>query len=89
MSYCRWSGDSSVYVFCAVQGHLECCGCILNDKWEHYSTDDMLAHLEKHREAGHSVPDYAIERLKEERDENDAFIRESREKVSTEGTQDA
>lgn len=77
MSYARfgWNG-SSVYVFLCVSGHLECCACSLGDKWEFRTTDAMLAHLDEHVAAGHTVPADCIERLKAHREENDAQVRE-------------
>ena len=57
MSYCRFGEHSDVYVFPSVGGWLECCGCILGEPWEHGSTQSMIDHLERHRAAGHEVPD--------------------------------
>lgn len=76
MSYARFGWDGSdVYVFLSVGGKLECCGCSLRPRiWTYDSTAAMLAHLEDHRAAGHTVPDDCIERLKEEREKNDLFI---------------
>jgi hypothetical protein len=60
MSYARFS-YADVYVFATNtsdhQVALECCGCLLGDDWMFYSTQDMVDHLAKHREAGHMVPD--------------------------------
>lgn len=79
MSYARFSDDSSVYVFLAVNGHLECCACLFaggfGGGYCAYSTQAMLDHLQEHIDAGHDVPDSCIERLKENREANDAYIR--------------
>lgn len=83
MSYARFGWDGShVYVYCDVNGYLACCGCRLGDKWAFYSTDDMIAHLREHLEAGHTVPDDLIPALQADRDENDAFIEQERDRAS-------
>jgi len=73
MAYCRWwNGD--VYMFNHVDGYICCCACSFNelDKngWpvdeEFSSLKEALRHLYKHREAGHRVPDYAFERIRDE-----------------------
>jgi hypothetical protein len=76
MSYARLAEDSDVYVFRCVYGALECCGCSLSkNHWARFDTTDaMLAHLDEHKAAGHDVPERAIVRLIEEREENDAWI---------------
>lgn len=57
MSYSRFS-NADVYVFMSVEGHLECCGCWLNEHSVHCdSTQEMVDHLAEHRAAGHDVPD--------------------------------
>lgn len=79
MSYARFAEDSDVYVFLAIGGHLECCGCSLRPRiWEYDSTDALLVHLDEHKAAGHDVPDSCIARLIEEREENDAWIADQR-----------
>lgn len=40
------------------------------------TTDEMLAHLDRHRAAGHHIPGSLIEGLEEDRDENDEYRRE-------------
>jgi hypothetical protein len=75
MSYARFAAESDVYVFLAVGGHLECCGCALGGEECFYSTAEMLAHLDAHRVVGHDVPDYCTDRLRENQKQNDAFIR--------------
>lgn len=69
MSYCRFGFDSDVYVFHSVRGYLVCCGCRLrNDMTDErmYTRRSALLHLEKHKNAGHNVPEYAIRRLERE-----------------------
>lgn len=56
MAYSRFS-SAEVYVFMSTSGHLECCSCWLGDQWSFDSTQEMVDHLAKHREAGHDVPD--------------------------------
>lgn len=67
MSYCRFSAESDVYVFGTFEGTYECCACSLSKHWEHETASDMIAHLEAHMAAGHQVPQYAIDRLQEDR----------------------
>lgn len=55
MSYARFS-NADVYVFMSTAGHLECCGCLLGDKWAFDSTQAMVDHLAEHRAVGHDVP---------------------------------
>lgn len=66
MSYCRFSGGD-VYMFDSVHGGIECCGCRLQGFDEPFplfnSRLDAHNHLLEHREAGHSVPQYAFDRL--------------------------
>lgn len=65
---------SDVYVYLDCCGYLCCCGCSLGDEWNFYTTADMLAHLAKHREAGHNVPQRCIDGLIADREENDQWI---------------
>jgi hypothetical protein len=82
MSYARFS-HADVYVYQDCGGYLCCCGCWLNrpegkdgfGRSQYFSTTaEMLAHLEKHKAAGHDVPDDTIEALKEDAAENDAWM---------------
>lgn len=72
MSYARWGWDgSNVYVFDSARGGLECCACLLNepeapwregdpvfpDSFITVKVDEMAGHLQRHRDAGHTVPD--------------------------------
>lgn len=77
MSYARFGDESDVYVYSHCDGSLQCCACRITGmggKWAYDTTDEILAHLEKHIARGDKVPDYCIEGLKAEREENDAFI---------------
>lgn len=76
MSYCRFGWDgSNVYVYETTDGKIECCCCALclSPRPENLlgvecfiadSPAEMIAHLEKHREARHNVPQYAIAELR-------------------------
>jgi len=75
MRYCRfWWDGSDVYVFENTDDQIECCACLLcpSDRPENLmgvesfrckTAAEMIVHLEQHRAAGHTVPDYAIEEL--------------------------
>lgn len=69
MSYARWGEDGShVYVFGTGEA-LVCMSCTLALPAGSFSTAypaEMIAHLEKHRAAGHVVPERAFERLRNE-----------------------
>lgn len=67
MSYCRFS-DGDVYLLPYVNGGILCCACWLNDRDNNifYSRKEVIAHLDKHREAGFEVPEYAYDRLRKE-----------------------
>lgn len=71
MSYCRFAWrcedgrPSDVYVYGSEDG-LVCCGCRLDDRWEHDDNAGMVAHLLEHRRAGHAVPQHALDELREE-----------------------
>jgi hypothetical protein len=76
VSYARFASDSDVYVYASTAGGIECCRCrLIADGHEPprndavmVDEDEMIAHLEKHRRAGHRVPDYAFDQLKADRD---------------------
>lgn len=70
---------SDVYVFMSYLNYLECCGCSFADRdsfdsyvdeSQHYSTQSMIDHLKRHREAGHHVPDGIEEALWDDDKEN-------------------
>jgi hypothetical protein len=72
MAYCRF-GTNDLYVFMHVAGHLECCGCILQDEPDFFcamSTKEMIDHVSKHRESGHVVPYYLESNLLRDDAEN-------------------
>ena len=78
MSYARFSW-CDVYVFVSVEGHLDCCGCSLPPGWfEADTTAEMLDHLQKHREAGHDVPDEVFDALRADAAVNDADMAKTR-----------
>ena len=93
MSYARFGWDGSdVYVFVSVGGWIECCACWLIEEEDEYlrengqpfgffhaySTQEMVDHLNKHKEAGHCVPEYVFDRLWEEHEENMEYIAKER-----------
>ena len=72
MSYVRWGQDGSdVYIFDHVNYGLFCDACPIRP---HRSMAGfiagnnalMLAHIERHRDLGHHVPEYVSDRLREE-----------------------
>jgi hypothetical protein len=77
VSYARKGPESSVYVFMDYLGLYECCICDLavrtesphGPRWADPAPmlkEDILAHLQKHRDAGGKVPDDCIESIREE-----------------------
>jgi hypothetical protein len=70
MSYSRFGRDGSyVYIFKAIYGGWECCGCILNHEEGGFiapTREELLEHIKEHRQAGHVVPEYVDERLRQE-----------------------
>jgi hypothetical protein len=73
MSYCRFL-EADVYVFMHVSGHLECCACFMSedawDSFEAHSTQEMIDHLNKHKAAGHDVPERVFKELWDDDAEN-------------------
>ena len=72
MSYCRFSDGSDVYMLPTVRG-IECCSCHLSPDGKGWyrsillkNPEEALKHLREHIYAGHKVPKYATDRLKEE-----------------------
>ena len=74
MSYCRFI-DGDVYMYPDVRGGIRCCACRLNEpapggifgRSERFDTArEALDHLFKHRDAGHHVPQCAINQLLDE-----------------------
>lgn len=62
MSYARFGKNSDVYVYDDVNGYIACCGCILGDKWDFHSVPEIIAHMEEHIAAGHTVPEYLTDK---------------------------
>lgn len=76
VSYARFAEDCNVYVFISNDA-LECCSCWLQNPSGTYnamSTAEMIAHLDEHRAAGHQVPDWTYEGLREDQAENDGWL---------------
>jgi len=80
MSYCRFSQTSEVYMYENLGGGITCCFCSLNKAYSvHFSTPhDAWMHLMAHRQAGHKVPQHALDQLRE-----NAERRQSNEKAPT------
>ena len=63
MSYVRFGEEgSSVYIYPDIRGFTTCCACAFTppdeDDFRTVDLDDMLAHIARHRGAGHVVPDF-------------------------------
>lgn len=83
MSFVRLGQDSSqVYIFDHVDGYVVCCFCaftpwdadaerIARPDFHTTDLDAMLAHIAEHRAAGHVVPDWVDQRLRDEWDESE------------------
>jgi len=69
MSYCRWSDESDVYLYAHVAGGWECCGCFLEEQTTMTTLQDVLDHLQAHRDAGHKVLESAFDRVRSEIEE--------------------
>jgi hypothetical protein len=76
VSYCRF-GDSDAYIFEHVGGFWQCCACWLEvedgDDGEEFwksadfaTKEELLEHIDKHRKAGHYIPEDVDERLRDE-----------------------
>jgi hypothetical protein len=68
MSYCRKNAESDVYLYPSSYS-IVCCGCLfLSAKQDDiFGTErEAIDHLRMHIQAGHKVPQSAIDRLKEE-----------------------
>lgn len=66
MSYCRFAWDNSdVYVYEGSYG-FECCGCKMLPSFTCDTELEMIEHLIKHLEIGHTVPQYAFTGLLDE-----------------------
>ncbi len=70
MSYARWGCEGSdVYVYGGLSG-IVCCECALSDDDGAdrvcKTNREMIIHLEEHRAAGDTVPESALEQLRDE-----------------------
>lgn len=83
MSYARFgSGGSDVYIYQHVGGFIECCACSLAEPEEGEDVGfaelqtgrEAIEHLERHREAGDTVPDNAFEFIRHFHPDLDAQI---------------
>ena len=83
MAYARYGSDSDVYVYLSAD-YLLCMQCNVEGLEFNsqgaiaYTTADMLKHLEQHRAVGDKVPDECVECLKQDAEENDAWIAQYR-----------
>lgn len=75
MAYARL-GDCDVYVFLSVSGHLECCMCSLERYFQAKTIAGMFEHLRAHKEAGHDVPDWVFDGIREDAPNIESFIAE-------------
>ena len=69
MSFVRFGEDgSNVYVYDDVGGYVTCCFCALNPDADFHTTDldAMLVHLTEHRAAGHHVPGWLDDELRDD-----------------------
>ena len=81
MSYCRWS-EGDLYVVSSDPLACLCCPFLdldeNGDKQDFKGTKvEMLAHLKEHREAGHAFPNWAMDRLEAEIEEEARTGKES------------
>ena len=67
MALCRFGWSSDVYVYYDVSGGICCCRCPLSEGWNLVlqTEREMIAHLNRHRAAGHEVPDDAFADLED------------------------
>jgi len=84
MSYARMGATSDVYIFSHAGGFIQCCGCLIAEPEEQElfgftnlkTAREALEHLDKHVEMGHTVPEKAFTRIREEHEDLDAPIEE-------------
>lgn len=82
MSYARMSDDSDVYIFSHAGGFIQCCGCSITEPEDYEDVGfanlktarEALEHLDKHVALGHTIPDRAFKRIREEHEDLDAPI---------------
>jgi hypothetical protein len=74
MSYARF-GDSDIYLYASIGGGIFCDMCCLQGEARMMDTyDDAIAHVRKHIDAGHRVPESVIPRLEAERDAGESLL---------------
>jgi len=61
VSYCRWSEESSVYVYGSEHDGYVCVSC-----WSGPTLTELKVHLLEHRNHDDKVPEYAFERIDRE-----------------------
>ena len=66
MSYCRFS-NADAYIYEAEEG-FTCCGCRIAESGMFVCETEleMIEHIAAHRKAGHFVPEYVDDMLREE-----------------------
>lgn len=66
MAYCRFSMDSDVYFYASTRGGFDCVRCLLETgRLVHIAGyKEAVEHLNRHRQAGHKVPDSAFAALR-------------------------
>lgn len=76
MSYCRW-GESDLYIIHNTYGFLECFCADGKDKisWKTNNRQEMIDHIEKHRNEGAIISEHAINRLEKEIKEEGVLVR--------------
>ena len=79
MSICRFGNHSDVYAFYSINNKIVCCGCRINngDQWDCEEDHEMEQHLQDHIAAGHRVPEYALERVAEEIEEEKSYEKDT------------
>jgi hypothetical protein len=65
----KWINDGSNSIF---NGYLKAVGEIVQTTFS--TTQDMIEHLNLHREKGHYIPDFCIEGLLADQEENDILM---------------
>lgn len=78
MSYARFS-EGDIYLYACVSGGIFCCSCRLarpdnlEGLWTFSTYDEAIAHVRKHIEAGHRVPEHTIPALEADRDAGESL----------------
>jgi hypothetical protein len=77
MAYARFSEESQVHVYADHSfGGLTCSACVTG-----LTVDEMVAHLEEHKEIGHRIPEDLISRILAHRDFIDAYPPQTKEQL--------